>query len=294
VSNIIIFHSNKLDTAALSGGSWQAKLPLSNLYSPSTTKRARSTNAQLASTQFRIALTEPVTLYGLQVIATNLSVAAQYRLTWYTDATFSVPVDNTAWITVGGTSINWSNPANWLDWLDTNFWLGAQSTDDPDDQGVDIRHSFNPPASIRYLKIEFDDTTNADAFIEVGHVYLGTAFIPTINVAPDPTFARVSLTTVADAIGGAQYFNRRGSRKRMTVTWQLLPREETLGEVDEIIRIHDIDRPVFVDLDPDNMLSGRKTAFLARLEQLPEARLLDAYWEDDTGAVIGFEFLQVL
>jgi hypothetical protein len=293
VAHFIIYHSNKIDTAAFSGGSWQANLPLSNLYSPSTTKRARSTNAQLTSTQFRMALTKAVILQGLQIIATNLSVAALYRITWYTDSTFSVIVDQTPWINIGE-SINWTNVGDWLDWLDPNFWLGSQATVDPDQQGIDIRHRFSPSQSMRYVKIEFDDTTNAAGYVEVGHVYLGEAYVPSINVAPDPTFQRVALTTMAEAVGGSRYFNRRGSRKRLLVSWQLLPREEVWGEVDEIIRIHDLDRPVYVDLDPDNMQSGRTTSFLARIATLPESKLLEAFWEDDTGATMGFEFTQVL
>jgi hypothetical protein len=144
------------------------------------------------------------------------------------------------------------------------------------------------------LKIEFDDTTNSDGFVEVGYLYVGTPFIASINVAADPTFARLSLSSMQETVGGSQYFSRRASRKRMTVTWPLLPKEEVLGTIDEIIEIHDIDRPVFVDLDPENLDSGRKTAFLARIQQLPEAKLLDAYLESDTGAAIGFEFIQVL
>ena len=130
----------------------------------------------------------------------------------------------------------------------------------------------------------------------MGYLFIGETFVPTYNVAPDPIFNRVSLTTMQQAVGGSQYFNRRGSRKRLQVNWPVLPKEEIFGELEQIIRIHDIDRPVYVDLDPDNQLldSGRTTAFLARIAQMPEARMIDAYLDDDTGASIGFEFLQVI
>jgi hypothetical protein len=99
---------------------------------------------------------------------------------------------------------------------------------------------------------------------------------------------------MVEAVGGGKFFNRRGSRKRLTVTWDVLPKEEVLGDIDEIIRIQDIDKPVYVDLDPANLDSGRKTAFLASIEQLPEARLVQAFLEDDSAAAIGFDFIQVL
>ncbi len=295
MSNFRIYHTNKIDTASFRGGSWQPMLPLDNLYSPSPTRRARSMSAATTSTQFKVSLTESISISGIQVIATNLSSAATYRISWYTDSAFTAIDGTTGFVTVGS-SIDWTNTANWLDWMDSGFWLGTgEVLVDPDNQGTDIRHNFPSPQTMRYIKFEFVDPTNADGFVEVGYVFIGDMFVPTYNVAPDPTYSRESLTTMQQAVGGSQFFNRRGSRKKLLVSWQLILKEEALGEIEEIVRIHDIDRPVYVDLEPDNVLtSGFTTAFLARLAQLPEARLLDAYVENDTGATIGFEFAQVL
>lgn len=288
-----LYHSNTVETAALSGGSWQANLPLTNMLNPITTKRARSTNAQVSSTQFKVDLADSITARGIQIVATNLSSAALYRISWYTDQTYTAESDSTGWISIG-VSINWVNQGEWFDWLNPNFWLGATAFVDPDNQGIDIRHTFAQPTNLRYVKIEFDDTTNQKGFVEVGYLYIGQAYVPSINVSPDPTFQRLSLTSVADAIGGGKYFNRRGSRKRLVIAWALLPQEEVLDEIDEIIRIHDVDKPVYVDLDPDNLQSGRNTAFLARISQLPESKLVLAFLDEGTAATIGFEFIQVL
>lgn len=293
-TNFTLYHTNAVDSGFFSGGAWQPGLPLANLYVPTTTRRARSVDTQLVSTQFKLSMAEPLTLRGIQLIATNLSSAALYRLSWYADPAFTLLNDTSGWIAVGS-SIDWTNTLEWFDWLDPNFWLGAQPFFDPDNLGRDIKYTFFEPTSVQYLKIEFDDTTNAEGFVEVGYLFVGKSFIPSINVAPDPTFVRMSLTSAQETLGGSAYFNRRASRRRLTVAWSLLPKEEVLGDLDEIIEIHDIDRPVFVDLDPDNILaSGRKTAFLARMQQLPEARLLEVYLENDTGAAIGFDFIQVL
>lgn len=290
-----LYHTNRIDTAVFAGGSWRPTLPLTNLYSPSTTRRARSTNTQLSSTQFTVSLADVLTVRGIQIISTNLSQAALYRITWYTDQTFTAVDSTTGWLPVGGSSIDWGDVAEWFDWLDPDFWLGAEPVVDPDNQGIDIRHTFASPESVKYLRIEFDDATNAAGFIEIGYLFMGAAFLPTYNVSPDPSYQRLSLTSMAEAVGGSQYFNRRASRKRLTVAWQLLPRREVFGEIEEIIRIHDIDRPVYVDLDPGELAdAGRTTAFLARMAALPEARMLDAYIGGDTGATIGFEFIQVL
>jgi len=291
--NLTIYHDNAINSAVLSGGNWQPNLPLANLYSPRTTKRARSVTTQAEDTQFRVSLSEGVLFYGIQVISTNLSSAGLYRISWYSDAAFTALVGQTPFIAVG-LSIDWTNTDEWFAWESPNFWLGAVPFSDPDNQGRDIRHTFSTPIIAQYLKFELDDTTNSEGFIELGYLYIGKAFIPSINVDPEPQFARVSLTSVQEAVGGGQFFNRRGSRKKLQITWAVLSKTEVMGDLDEIIRIHDVDKPVYVDLDPEDTDLGRKTAFLARLSQLPEAKLLQAYLENDTAATIGFEFIQVL
>lgn len=289
-----LFHTNAMDTAILAGGSWRPNLPLSNLISPRTTNRARSYDAQLSNTQFTADLIEVVSALGIQVIATNMSSAARYRLSWYADAARTILNDITAWIPVGQ-SIDWLDTNQWFDWLDDEFWLGAVAFIDPDHQGLDIRHNFAAETAVQYLNFEFDDQTNPDGFIELGYVMIGHPFVPSINVGPEPGFSRVSLTSMVEAVGGSQYFNRRGSRKRLTVGWAVLPKEEVLGDIDTIIRIQDINRPVYVDIDPENNIaSGRAMSFLARIQQLPEAKLLQAFFDNDGAATIGFEFIQIL
>jgi hypothetical protein len=288
-----LYHTNAIDTAILAGGAWQPQLPLSNLYSPQPTRRARSVNAALTSTQFTVALTEAVVVRGIQVISTNMSAAGRYKMTWYADAGMTTENGSTGFVPVG-TSIDWADISEWYDWLHPDFWLGALPFIDPDNHGRDIRHTFAQPTTVQYLKFEFDDVTNAKGYFEAGYLYIGHAFVPSINVDSTPTFSRVSLTSVVQAVGGSQFYNRRGSRKRLVVTWSVLPQTEVLVDIDEIVRIQDIDKAVYVDLEPENASSGGTTSFLGRIERLPESRLLSAYIAGDTAATIGFEFAQVL
>ena len=291
-----LYHTNQIDTATFSGGSWQPLLPLrQSLFAKPNPARAlnrchysrdavsRRDGANANGAWHSDHRHQPVRGFDLSDhLVHGLGIHGARRHYW---------IHHGRKLRLIG-----ANTANWLDWMDVGFWLGTGAEIvDPDDQGVDIRHNFPSPQSMRYIKIEFADPTNADGFVEVGYLFIGDVFVPTYNVAPDPTYNRVSLTTMQQAVGGGQYFNRRGSRKRLVVNWQLLLQDEVFGELDQIIRIHDIDRPVYVDLEPDNILaSGFTTAFLARMAQLPELRLLEAYIENDTGATIGFEFQQVL
>lgn len=278
----------------LAGGSWLASLPLENLREQRPTLRARSTDTQLASTQWTVSLSEPLTCKGIQLVSTNFSSAALYKITWYDDATFTTIAGTTGFIPVGE-SIDWTDTGQWLDWLDPNFWLGSQPFVDPDLQGRDVRHRFPSPVSIQYIKIEIDDQSNADGFVQIGYQYTGQAYVPSINISYDSSFARVSLTTVQSAVGGTEYFSRRGSRKKWSITFGQLPESEVIGDLDDIVQTHDVDRPIYVDADPDDeTTTGAKKAFLARMTTLPEYRLLAVFFEDGTGASTGFEFTQVL
>lgn len=293
MANIRIYNRNAISTATLSGGSWLAGLPLENLREQRPKLKARSTNTVTTSTQFRVELTAPLTVLGIQLVSTNLSSAAQYKITWYTDATFTTAVDTTDWQSVGVT-IDWSMTDDWLDWLDPDFWLGATPFVDPDNQGRDIRYTFAVETSVQYLKVEIDDGSNPDGFVEIGYGYFGRAFVPSTNIDFGASFGRDSLTSIQETVGGSKFFNRRGSRKRLTIAWSALPSAEVLGEIDDISQIHDIDLPVYVDLDPDNLTTGVKTAFLATITKIPDYQLVAVFFGDDNGVSTGFEFQQVI
>lgn len=295
MGNFTLYHTNTIDRAILSGGSWQPNLPLDNLRKQRISQKARSTNTQTASTQFRVQLAEPVTLRGIQIISTNLSTGSSYRIRWYTNATFTTEIDNTGFIPIGS-QIDWSNQNNWLEWEDANFWVGAATFHDPNHLGRDIRHTFSPQITVQFLVIEFNDPGNPDGYVQAGYLYIGSVFIPSINVSPEPVFTRVSLTTVQQALGGTEFFARRASRKKLTVAWPMLTTNEAVGELDTIVEIHDQDQPVYVDLDPDDLtVVGEKTAFLARMTTMPEIQRVLAFLDDDLGrSSLGFEFTQII
>lgn len=290
-----IYHGNAVETAGLTGGSWDATLSLEKLRDPRPKLKATSTDAQLASTQFKVSLIIPKSLMGIQLISTNFSQAAAYKVSWYSDSAFTALVDTTGWVDVAE-SIDWTDTGEWPEWESEEFWLGAQSFVDPNNLGRDIRVRFAVATTIQYLKIEIDDTGNADGCAKIGHVYIGESFTPTLNFEPGSNrISRVSNTSMRSTPAGSRFYQRRGAGQSVTVAWPNLPMLEVLGEVDDIIQIHDVDKPVYIDLDPDNTdVVGQKTAFLATIAQLPEHSLNTVYFGEDISASVGFEFLRVL
>lgn len=116
MANLTLAWNNRTDSGTLSGGSWQATLPLTNLQNRQVQKVARSTNVALSSTQFRIDLGQPRTVGVAALVVHNISVAGKVRITgsdsasaWanlltagsdfssasWTNATVTVTVNNT-------------------------------------------------------------------------------------------------------------------------------------------------------------------------------------------------------
>jgi hypothetical protein len=295
VGTFTLFHDNAIDTAALAGGSWDATLSLEQLRNSRPKLKAQSTDAQTTSTQFTMALSAPRTLSGIQLISTNITESGAYKISWYSDSGFTTLIDTTGFVNVGE-SIDWGDTNNWLEWEDPDFWLGAVPFIDPDNAGLDIRVRFANPITAQYIKVEIDDTTSMHGFVAIGHVYVGTAFVPEWNFAPEAnSFGRTSRTSMRESVHGTRYYSRRASQKRAVIAWPILPSEDVLDEIDQIVLIHDINKPVYVDRDPENAgTSGAMTAFLATLEQLPDYALANNFIDDDISASVGFEFTQVL
>ena len=111
-----------------------------------------------------------------------------------------------------------------------------------------------------------------------------------------PSFSRVSLTSKRKRLAVASILTGAARRRRLTVSGRCCRKRKCFGELDEIIRIHDIDRPVYVDLDPDTYRQ-RAQAGVSRdaSDRCRKSSMMQRLSRQAThGASIGFEFTQVL
>lgn len=102
MANIFLAWQNRVDEGTLSGGSWNASLPLTNLQNRQVQKVARSTNATVASTQFAINLGQAQAIGVVALVVHNISVSGYYRVSG-SDAAIS----NRLLDSVDFTSANW-------------------------------------------------------------------------------------------------------------------------------------------------------------------------------------------
>jgi hypothetical protein len=80
MSNILIAYPNRIDSAALAGGSWTTAFPLANVADTRLGKAARSADATRTSTRMRIKLANACKLRAVALAAHNMSSTARWRV----------------------------------------------------------------------------------------------------------------------------------------------------------------------------------------------------------------------
>lgn len=247
MANLLLLYNNHFDTATLSGGVWT--VPLANIQDPVPFTRARSSGLSTTNTKFRIDLGASRSVRVPCITHTNLSAAGQYKITWYSDA-FSTEVGNSGWALVPG-----------------------YPSDDPDALGASIFHVFDSAVDARYWLVEFDDAGNADGYIEVGRVYMGDTWEPSLNFGENSTEGMAANTPRQNSLGGTGYFNRRRPTRSLAFAFPRLPSSET-ATLRRIRRIANLNEQVVVIPDPDDTTNFFERNFLGTLAEMLAIQLL--------------------
>lgn len=247
MGDVILLYNNYADDATLSGGVWTVSLD--NIQDPVPFTRARSSGLSTTNTQFRVDLGASRAIRAPCITHTNISSAGQYKITWYSDA-YTTEVGNTGWATVPG-----------------------YPSDDPDLMGVSIFHVFDAAVTARYWKIEFDDASNADGYIEVGRCYMGDTWEPPYNFGESNDDTMTANTNRQDALGGTGYFTRRRPVRSFSFTFSRLPDSE-LPTLRRVRRIANMNKQVVVIPDPDDETNFSERNILGTLSEMPAIQLL--------------------
>lgn len=217
--------TNHADTATLSGGSWLAGAPLTNLQQELISLRARSTNALAASTKIAVDFGNTTTIVRFIAVARhNLSLSATYRIK--------------AGTTVGGTDVYDSGsqdvwPAIYLpqelEWEDDNFWTGQAGADEIDGYPIAGIHDTGANYRARYWTIEFTDTSNADGYVELARLWIGPLWSPVRNYAFGAEFGWESRDTSEYSLGGVVFSEARQPARVLKLSLKALTSTEAYG-----------------------------------------------------------------
>lgn len=231
----VLGYSNQIDTATLSGGSWNASYPLTNLQNRYLSQKARTANALSASSVINLDLASAQSIGVVALISHNFSAAATVRIQGSSAADQSVALyDSTA---------------------ETIY------------SGTDYAKSFTA-VSARYWRISISDTGNSSGYVQLGRVFIGWRFSPTNNIDWNPTLAVESKTAILESLGGPEYFDERPNRRLFTGQWSWLSDPEAYNVLLAIQRSHDVSREIYLIQDDTDINYRGTTNFLARFRQL--------------------------
>lgn len=264
------------DAATLSGGSWVAGLPLSNLKSPRVADVARSTNDDLTSTLLNVDFGAATGCDAVVLGRHNLSAAAKWRIRCSANADMSSAVYDSTWLDVW--PVQW--PAGVLPAGHPNAATRKLTTAQIRalDPPRDAIHLLPAVATARYWRIELDDTTNPDTYVEAGRLVMGAVYKPTysINVGAQFGYDDPSVSTVA--YSGTKYTDVRpkgrtidgaigpiGQNEAVSV---LLELEALLGTSGQLYWLFDVN-------DAENL---QRTSFLATFRQMSKTEYAAAGW----------------
>lgn len=409
MANLTLSWSNRTDASTLSGGSWVATLPLSNLQNRQIQRVARSTNVAVTSTQFQIDLGQARNIGVLALVAHNMAVTSKVRVTgsdatsaWTSLLTNASDFSNAAWVkatttvsadavtapdgtttadrlvatsgnsgvyqgvsigaaqsysfevwlradapttlslvtiqapsstvtevscavttewqkfrlqgtTVAGTSSmqcyiggndsfstgevvdawdaelltgtgivydgGWQDvwpagmiPLNLLEWEDDNFWLGTLSQAAIAGYQAPFIHILSSPQILRHWRVEISDTLNPAGFVQIGRLFMGQTFIPSVNYAYDAGLGFEDPTPVDVALSGAEYFDVRSRFRVFDFELRFITGSEAYNSVLDLQRLAGVSGEVLVVPDSDDRLTQPARAFLGRLRQLSPVR----------------------
>ncbi|MGE8365982.1 hypothetical protein [Cupriavidus sp.] len=295
MANVLLAHPNITDTGTLSGGNWQ--ISRDNLKDRQLSRVARTATAGKADTQFTLDLGRSRLVSVLAIVRHNLSTAAKWRVRVANNPGFTSTVyDNAVTVPPDGgptvlmdfatqTYLAWDPdwqlawptlfPTSVLEWEDDNFWAGSITEEERKEYPSLLLAVLPKPVAGRYIRVEVDDETNPDGYVEFGRMFVGSAWQPIYNANWGASIGWETDTGMQRAMSGAPYFDRKNGRRVTRFELGYLSKDEALGRIFEIQRKAGIDGELLLVWDKDDAIHLLRQSYLGRLRQLsPIARVM--------------------
>lgn len=272
-SSFLICQRNRIDSATLSGGSWQTAL--ANVQDQRLSKVARSSDLELSSTRIAVDLGTERTINTAFLSGHNCDLDALVRVTGYADAALSEVEYDSGWLSVYPPIFDTSS----LEWEAENWWSGQILSEDIDGYPRQFALTF-PDQWLRYWLFEFNNQANAAGYLNIGRLLLGQGTVLSGKVTRTPTLGVETDTSITRSISGAPYARRRPSRR---VAQFRIEAMDQLGAAQAIHMAYErgVDRDVLVSYATDDPLLFQDWTILGRMRALSPAE----YTETDFAAM---------
>ena len=260
---VLLGYSNRIDSAILSGGAWSAGLPVTNLQTRILGQIARTADATNTSSVINID-------FG---VARNIQIASlvNHNISLFGRVVFSASSDNFATTSYTSGEIEvW--PAVYssddLEWEDESWWTGTYTAEDTEGYTTNITHIIPLLAYYRYWRISILDDTNPDGFIQLGRVFLGSAWQPTRDAEVGLGLGWETLTTVQKALSGTKYFQHRSPYRVTKFTLNVIDLDEAMNKALEIDKLMVIDGEVMFVQDTNDTIHAMRRRYLGTMREL--------------------------
>jgi hypothetical protein len=265
MANCMIGFPNRVDAGTLFGGDWLPALPLGQLQKGNLGQVARSTDLLLSSTQFFMDLGSNRKIQLISFRNHNFSIGAKFRLRGYSDAARTILIYESDWSKVWPVIYG----LNVLDWKDESWWSRKYTREQREGHMPELIHIMPASKYIRYWHVEFDDVANPAGYIQIGRVFIGPAWQPSINMSHDgASIGWETKTEVQEALSGGESFQRRVPYRVQRFTLNYLDQDEMFTQAFEIQRQGGIDQELLFIFDPDDTIHAIRRRFLARMRTL--------------------------
>jgi hypothetical protein len=273
----LIGYPNRADDATLSGGSWEVALPAANVQDADLGIVARSTDATAASTRIDLDLTAAYPIRLVMVYLPNATLSATVRLYADDEATFTAPPYDPGAENVYPTTFF---PAS------TEYYgedvSSSAMTQEMWDEGLRYPYIHIPASdqNYRYWRVDIDDNTNSDGYVDVGRVWISTAYRPSVSWQQGGGYGYDSASASVRTQGGKKRSISLPDYRTAQLTLPSVAEDEaTIQCLDMMRRIGVTEQFGFVFDENDTTLLQRRS-FLATLGAVNLLRFPSAVWQD--------------
>ena len=265
MANLLLAYQNNTDGGTLSSGTWLASLPLANLQSRLVQRVARSSGATLAATKFDLDLGAAKQTGVVSLVVHNFSVLAKVRITGADNAGFVSPIYQTAWLDVWPAGMI---PQSLLEWEDDNFWFGTLSANARAGYQSPFIHVLPTSQTLQWWRVEIDDSTNSDGYVQVGRLFISPSWRPSINYALGAELDYRDSSPIETSLSGAEYFDVRGKAREFGFTLEGLTESEAYDNVLQMQRLIGVSGEILQVPDTDDTTRIPARAYVGRLVDL--------------------------
>lgn len=256
---------NWLDLAGitLAGGAWSSDLPRTNVADSRIAVVARTSGVLTTDTVLTIDLGAAYRVDMAAIIAHNLTADATVRWRGNSSADMTTPLYDSG--VVDAFPVQWDTGV--LPDGHPNAATRRLTTAQIRTLRWDVP-TIITPTTARYWQLNIADTANADSYVQIGRLWLGSRYEPSYNYRYGASDGLTSESVIGRSLSGTRYVDARPIARTVTREYGDLPPDEARGVMGDLLRVLSLDGQCYYVDDDSDAINLLRTSFLAQQQQL--------------------------